>query len=573
MSLPFFIAIGTTILFGVLAIYFSVREQNFKRELKQREELQKRRLYEIATLRAIQDRIGYSLDIERVIDTITGSLKNLFPYSTASSLVIEPNKLIFKTAIEEEISRNFIEEVKKSMVASLSALLSKPLPNHIEEVRTGTLPSENNKHILASFFHIPLVVNGNIVGLINVSSTKPGLYKDADMTILYQMTNIASNALSRLQEVIHTEEEKLLALIGSLSDGVLFIDKKLNLRLINSTAKKLLGISEKETVTIADVLPILSQVFAVSDAIQQAMTTKQSWEKQEIHLGTKTIRALILPVTSTENGNEEIIGTTITLQDTTLATSLATLKEDFTNGIVHELRSPLTAIKSGAELLLQDETLSASNEKLLTIIDEQTKRMLSDINSLLDAAKMEAGKFSIEMTKQSLKPLFEDSIALFHPEAEAKHIILQTEIPEDLPEVSMDKAKIEQVLENLLSNSMKYTPSGGTIKISASQQFNEHLPAGPTNPGILISVSDTGTGIPKDKQATLFSKFSQVGSSPIPHAQQGTGLGLYISKGIILSHHGQIFLSSDEGKGTTISFTLPLVQLPTQPQTAIQNSH
>src|SRR5690348_4402119 len=193
MSLPFLIAISTTVLFGIAAIYFSVREQNLKRELKQREEIQKRRLYEISTLRAIQDRIGYSLDIERVIDTITGSLKNLFPYSTASSLLIEPNKLIFKTAIEEEVSRNFIDDVKKSMVASLSALLNKPLPNYIEEIRTGTLPSENNKQILSSFFHIPLVVNGNIVGLINVSSTKPGLYKDPDMTVMYQMTTIASN--------------------------------------------------------------------------------------------------------------------------------------------------------------------------------------------------------------------------------------------------------------------------------------------------------------------------------------------------------------------------------------------
>lgn len=222
MSLPFFIAIGTTIFFGILAIYFSVREDKLKKEIAKREEMQKRRLYEISTLRAIQDRIGYSLDIERVIDTLTGSLKNLFPYSTASSLLLEPNKLVFKTAIEEPVSHTFMQEVKKSMIASLSTLLNEPLPQYVEEVRTGALPDDSSQHILASFFHIPLVVNGKIVGLINVSSTRPGLYKEEDMTILYQMTAIASNALTRLREVIQTEEEKLLAVIGSLSDGLLF---------------------------------------------------------------------------------------------------------------------------------------------------------------------------------------------------------------------------------------------------------------------------------------------------------------------------------------------------------------
>ena len=558
MSLPFFIAIVTTILFGSIAIYFSIREQNLRKELRQREEIQKRRLYEISTLRAIQERIGYSLDIERVIDTITGSLKNLFPYSTASSLLIEPNKLVFKTAIEEEVSRTFIDEVKKSMVASLSALLNQPLPTYIEEIRTGTIPNDNNKQILSSFFHIPLVVNGNIVGLINVSSTKPGLYKDPDMTVLYQMTSIASNALSRLREVITTEEEKLLAMIGSLSDGVVFIDKNLELRVINTSAKLLLGLTHKDNISIADVLPILSHLFSVTDAVQQTIATKQSMEKNSMKLGDKLLRALILPVRSLQDGKEEVIGATITLQDITLATSLSNLKEDFTNGIVHELRSPLTAIKSGAELLLEDTTLTASQEKLLTIIDEQTKRMLSDINSLLDAAKIEAGKFSIQTAPQSLKPIFDSVIALFQAEADSKHIILQAEIPEDLPEANIDKAKIQQVLENLVANSMKFTSAGGTIKISVAKQFHEHLPQSPTNPGLVISVSDTGSGIPKDKQANLFSKFSQVGASPIPHAQQGTGLGLYISKGIVESHNGQIFLSSEEGKGTTVSFTLPI---------------
>lgn len=560
MSLPLFLAIGTTLLFGILAIYFSIREERLKKELQKREVLQKRRLYEISTLRAIQERIGYSLDIERVIDTLTGSLKNLFPYSTASSLLLEENKLVFKSSIEEPVSLNFIQEVKKSMVASLSTLLNSPLPQFIEETRTGMLPDDQNQHILASFFHIPLVVNGKVVGLINVSSTTPGLYKEEDMTILYQMTNIASNALTKLREVIQTEEEKILATIESLSDGLLFVDTKMQLGLINPAAKKILNLEEKPSVTLADVLPVLAKVCDISTAIRTVLTEGKTVTMDKVLFGNKTLRLHLTPVIETHDATPTMIGTTIAIQDLTLETSLNSLKEDFTNGIVHELRSPLTAIKAGAELLLSDNNLTASQEKLLKIIDEQTQRMLSDINSLLDAAKIDAGKLSVTKHPEDITQVIQEALELFQAEAETKHIILTTNISPNLPKLMIDKTRIEQVFRNLLSNSLKYTPAGGTIQISAQLYSQPHLPQSSTNPGLLVSVSDTGSGIPKEKQSYLFSKFAQVGYSPVPHAQQGTGLGLYISKGIVTAHNGTIFLSSQEGKGTTVSFTLPIAQ-------------
>ncbi len=560
MSLPFFVAIGTTLFFGGLAIYFSSREEALKKEIAKREIIQKRRLYEIATLRAIQDRIGYSLDIERVIDTLTGSLKNLFPYSTASSLLIEPNKLVFKCAIEEQISRNFVDSVKKSMVASLSTLLGKPLPDYIEEIRSGMLPDENNKEILASFFHIPLVVNGQIVGLINVSSTRPGLYKEEDMTILYQMTGIAASALSRLREVIETEEAKLLAMIGSLSDGLLFLDANLQLTTINASAKRLLGFGEEVQLTFPDILPILAKGADISTQIKQAIAQKAPVKLDKVPLGEKIVHSIITPVFQHVEGQETIIGTTIILHDITLEENLSTLKEDFTNGIVHELRAPITAIKSGAELLLEDNTLDASQDKLLRIIDEQAKRMLSDITSLLDAAKIDAGKLAVEKKPVAIAGLMQEVVELFQPQADMKHILLEVDIPNTIPKADIDHGRIVQVLHNLLSNSLKYTPAGGTIAISAGVSRQEHLPASLTNPGVVISVRDTGVGIPKEKQIYLFSKFAQVGSNALPLAQQGTGLGLYISKGIVEAHGGQIYLSSEEGKGTTVSFTLPLAE-------------
>lgn len=558
MSLSFFIAIGTTIFFGLLAIYFSTREEKLKKELHEHEAIQKRRLYEISTLRALQERIGYSLDIERIIDTITGSLKNLFPYSTVSSLLIEPQKLVFKTTLEEQVSRNFVDEVKRSMVASLGAILDKSLPTQVEEVRIGMLPDNTNGKMLASFFHIPLVVQGKVVGLINISSTQPGLYKEADMTILYQMTSIASSALSRLREVIDSEENKLLAMIASLSDGLLFLDANMQLTVINMAAKKFLEVENLTTIAFADLLPILGSACDILSLIKKAQTEKKTITLEKVPFTDKKLRILVTPVLQIREGEEKIIGTTIILHDVTLEESLNALKEDFTNGIVHELRAPLTAIKAGAELLLTDTSLGASSEKVLKIIDEQTKRMLSDITSLLDAAKIEAGKFVVSKKADDIEKIVQDVLLLFLPQAEEKHIMLTTAVAKNLPQVLVDRARISEVLQSIVANSLKFTQPGGMIEISASETFAQHLPKSATNPGILISVKDTGIGIPKDKQQYLFSKFAQIGTSSIPAAKNGTGLGLYIAKGIVEAHGGQIYLTSTEGKGTTVSFVLPL---------------
>src|SRR3990167_2500861 len=228
MTLLELTSISSVILFGTISVFLSKKERTAKKELLDRERNQKQRLYEIAILKEIQERIGYELDVEKIIDVITGSLKDLFSYSVSSSIVIKDEKLIFKSHIEEEVSRAFVDQIKKGMLASLSAITDEPLPTQIEECLSGSL-LDNEKNLPLSFFHIPLVVSNNLVGLINISSTKPGLYKEEQMTILYRITSQASNALTKLQDVLKTEKEKLMSLISSLADGVFMLDANNNL--------------------------------------------------------------------------------------------------------------------------------------------------------------------------------------------------------------------------------------------------------------------------------------------------------------------------------------------------------
>lgn len=556
MNVVLIISLVSTFLFGCIALFFSVKEEKLKKQLAEQDSKQKHRLYEISILKDIEDKISYSLDIEKVFDVITASLRNLFPYSTASSLLLKENSLIFKTYVEERVSHRFVAEVRERMLASLTALLNKPAPIHIEETTSGLGMDDTNPSSVASFFHIPLIVNDNIVGLINVSSTKPNLYAEDEMTVLYQITHQASVALSRLHEVLANEKGKLLSLIKSLADGVFMVDVNNRLTLINGTAKELLGI-QKEHPNLVDVLSSMPKSLDLGIKIEKVITQNVAIEEKEVNLGTKTLQVFITPVVNvkktqfTEDSQKpDVLGASVLLHDITLEKNLAGIKEDFTNMIVHELRSPLTAMQGASQLLVQEKALKdAEREKLLHIVNEQSAKLLDEVSSLLDAAKLDAGKFVVEKTSTDLSKVLKEKVDLFTQQASAKGITLASHIDPTLPLIEADEKRIGQVINNLLSNSLKFTQSGGAITLAAHLDGSQ----------VTVSVADSGIGISKDKQPQLFTRFAQL-SHPtgVRPTGSGTGLGLFIVKGIVEAHGGTVELDSEAGKGTTISFTIPV---------------
>ncbi|MDO8658850.1 MAG: GAF domain-containing sensor histidine kinase [Candidatus Levybacteria bacterium] len=557
MTLPELSAIFAVILFGSISVFFSLREEKTKKSLLERERNQKQRLYEISILKEIQDRIGYELNSEKVVDVITGSLRNLFPYSTTSSLFIKEDKLVFKTYVEEPVSHIFIEQVKKNSLNSLTALIGEKIPSVFDESISGVALDDSNNSNLGSFFHIPFIINNNVVGLINISSTKPGLYKEDEMTILYRITSQASNALSKLEEVLNTEKGKLMSMIGSLADGVFMLDVNNQLLVINDAAKRLLKI-QKENPGILDVLSSLPKDFDFTGKLRESVTQNKTIEEKEIKIEEKTLQVFITPVTYIKTN--KVIGISVLLHDITLEKNLSQLKEDFTNMMVHELRSPLTAIKYASQLMISNKELNKDDaNKMINTINDQSHLLLDYVSTLLDAAKIEAGRFTVQKENGNIKDVIQKSYEVFTPAAHEKHIDLTTSFSEELPSLSFDPIRIGQVLNNLLSNSLKFTPEGGKVTVSTKTADKEAS----GNSKITISVSDTGIGIPKEKQNQLFSRFSQIAKQNSPNGNlqnenPGTGLGLYIAKGIVEAHGGSISMDSDTGTGTTISFTLPV---------------
>lgn len=550
----------------IMMIRLSRRKNQLEKFFTAKEKDYEEKNYQMTMLEGIQREIDYSLKTFKIIEILSRSFQDFIPFATITTLVIESDKLFFHSTLQDKVSKNFLEKVKESMITSAKNIV----PYSIPVVQDHTIEGElldytNGTEDLGSFFHIPVIISGSLAGIITLASPIPQYYSFSNMIMLYKTMEHASDMITSLRAVIDTEKRRLSSLITSLHDGILMIDDNGIVQVINNAAKDILNI-HKESPEMFDVMQALSKTYPIDQKIYSAKQSNQTIHDKEVSVGEKTLQIDITPVVAAIPDNRKnkagirVIGISIVLHDITLEKSLMQLKEDFTNEIVHELRSPLSAIKASAQMMASDSNLPPENAKFIEIIVQQSERMLGDIASLLDVAKLENGKFSIMQKSSDVKKLIEDSITLFNTAAQEKKIKLIQNIETNLSPGLLDSNRISQVINNLISNSMKYTPEGGSITISANYHYNEHLPATVTNPGILISVSDTGLGIPRDKQSILFSKFGQVQNSKFKPKEGGTGLGLYVSKGIVEAHGGSIYLESEEGKGTKISFTIPLAR-------------
>ena len=576
MTLPILIALFAIFFFGGIAIMAEIKARRAERLFAQQEEQRQQLYWEKILLQAIETKLDYSLDTQTIADTILNNIEHIIPFSSASAMVLttnkaggKPEKIHLKILLKNPLNQSYIDTIKSSMTQSLTQLYTKPLPATIEETHMGSQIDEQQNKQPKSFFHIPLFVNNEVTGLITIASSEEDVYKDQQMTILYRLTQRAMHILSQFSDVLHREKGKLTTLSSNLKAGVFMLDLKEQVTVINTAAKSYLNIT-KDNPTITDILAALPPNYDLGFKIQSAINDNHVIAENEITMGDKTFSITITPVLSEHGENKNVIGALVVLHNITLEKELVKMKEDFTSIIVHELRSPITSIKASSDLLTSQTPLTdEERQKLLSLIHEQANKMLQEVSLILDSAKIEAGMFKIQKIKSDLKKVIDEKIAIFAPLAQEKFVTLNSDIDSTLQPFAFDPHHVGQVISNLCSNSLKFTPSGGRITVTAKQA--PPSPAGGTG-FVTISVSDTGAGVAKEKQHLLFSKFSQIQTS---NSNKGTGLGLYFVKGVVEAHGGTITLESEVGKGTTITFTLP-VDISSQiafqtPTTNLQN--
>jgi len=259
---------------------------------------------------------------------------------------------------------------------------------------------------------------------------------------------------------------------------------------------------------------------------------------------TKAYERLQLSNQNLAIANHELEGANLKLKE------LDQVKSDFISVVSHELRTPLTSIKAFAEILLMKPRMASEKKvRLLSIINRESDRLARLINDILDLTKIEAGKLSWNIVRLTMDDVIQTSVSGIQSLADNKSLTIITNMQEAPPFLG-DKDRLVQVMTNIISNSIKFTPLGGRIVITA---HHETTPMAQ----VVVSVSDTGVGIPACELNLVFEKFHRSGDVLTNNAE-GTGLGLAITRQIIEYHGGAIWAESTPGQGTTLIFTLPL---------------
>lgn len=227
-------------------------------------------------------------------------------------------------------------------------------------------------------------------------------------------------------------------------------------------------------------------------------------------------------------------------------------RTEFLSLVTHQLRSPLTGTKYILQLILGEKIgpLTPDQKELLQQGQDSNERMLIMVSDLLNIAKMAEGDSSFDFEKVKMEDLLKEIQKELEPQAQKKSITFSLHLPkEPLPMVMLDKKKVHFVIQNLADNAIKYTPEAGSVTITAEKHQK----------GVAVHVKDTGIGVPKDEMEKLFTKFYRATNAE-QQKKVGTGLGLYIAKSVVERHRGEMWFESEENKGSTFSFYLPLKQ-------------
>jgi signal transduction histidine kinase len=309
------------------------------------------------------------------------------------------------------------------------------------------------------------------------------------------------------------------------------------------TIVRLAEFADSSIVATILALSFLATLFVVSHHHRAILIRSLAFRFQNFSL----VHHLTAAKQEAESFSRQMAETNHALQTAiTEATANERLKDELVSTVSHELRTPLTSLRGFSELLLKREFPPEKQKQFLAIIHNESVRLTALINDFLDLQRIESGRQTYNFEQGDISWALQESLAVFQREDGLHHFHI--EAPDTLPLVRIDVARIHQVLTNLISNAVKYSPQGGVITVKAASEKNK----------IVVSVTDQGIGIPLETQAKLFSKFFRVDSRET-RSIGGTGLGLALVRDIIEAHGGRVWVESTLGQGSTFSFALPLV--------------
>jgi len=341
-------------------------------------------------------------------------------------------------------------------------------------------------------------------------------------------------------------QQTMEAAIDSLYDPVIITDAQGGVTKLNPAAEEVFGAEAENTGKHIEEIARDGRIaVAVSEALRSQRPVAGEGAASVLPLDVDGVeRAFRLRTTPMRDDEGRLMGAVTLLEDITHLREIDRLKSEFIATASHELRTPLTSVQMGVHLLLEGAVggLTDAQRTVLQACREDCERLGRLMRDLLDLSKIEGGESAPNRVAAHIGDLIGAAISALKGRADTKRVALTAEVPSDLPPVLADRAQIERVVTNLLTNALRYTDAGGSIQVRAARRDGH----------VAVSVTDTGRGIPPEYLPSIFDKFAQVPGAP----SGGAGLGLAISKRIVEAHGGQIVVKSVVGRGSTFTFTL-----------------
>jgi signal transduction histidine kinase len=434
---------------------------------------------------------------------------------------------------------------------------------------------------IRSVIGVPVMSRGEVQGVLLVNHLKPNAYTENDVRLVAALANQAGATIANVSLFTQVSEarDRLEAIINSTQDGILVLDTAGRVVIANAQIDhfseldrdRLAGHTVEELTrdhqeALTNLLGLTPDSFRQWTSRLRAKPTESFRRSFQIAgaVGAATQqpasqrRFSELFETPVLDEVGQAIGRLLVFRDITEEKELEQMREDLTGMMVHDLRSPLTAVLSGLEMI-KEFVISEDSDPLATqaldVAGRSCQNMLAMVNTLLDVSRLEKGEMPLERAPAPFAPLVRSAVSHLSPLAADRSVTVRTELPADLPLVYIDNEKIGRVLINFLDNALKFTPEGEQVTIRAVQQNTE------LGNAVLCSVRDNGPGIPKEFHEKIFDRFAQVHDQAVPSARRGTGLGLAFCKLAIEAHGGRIWVDSEPGQGSAFYFSLPVADV------------
>ena len=365
-----------------------------------------------------------------------------------------------------------------------------------------------------------------------------------EIGVLTQTFNNMAKQLKDTLNDIENERNKLMTVFLHMTDGVIAFSRDGSIMHHNPAAERMLGLS------LDDKSVNFNTLFGGFTSMDELLLLKSpEYAEYERNINSMDLEISMAPF----SGYGEQGGILAVIHDVTQQKKSDELRREFVANVSHELRTPITNIRSYAETLVDSEDMPADMEKnFLRVIVNESDRMTKIVQDLLTLSRFDSGKADLNFESFSFSLSVKNIYEAMLLEAKKSGLEMSLEVENNLPDIFGDKSRIEQVLLNILSNAVRYTPEGGSISVRAGRSKNT----------VWMEVADTGIGIPPEDLPRIFDRFYRVDKAR-SRASGGTGLGLSIANDIVIRHNGNISVESTVGKGTTMTVTLP-IETPVQ---------